>query len=60
MRDELVSTAAGEQFIYLADVLGTPQCPVFSVSNAGTGLSIEMLSEQTDTPVVNLVLVKVA
>jgi hypothetical protein len=33
---------------------------VFSVSNAGTGLTIEAISVQADTPVVNLVLVKVA
>lgn len=52
--------ASGEQFIALGELLGTPQCPVFSVGNAGTGLTIEMISAQADTPVVNLMLVKVA
>ena len=59
MRDELVRTAHGEQFIYLSEIFGRPQCPAFTVSNAGTGLVIEMLSEVADTPVVNLVLAKV-
>jgi len=59
MKDSLVLDQVGEQFIYLGEVLGTPQCPVFTVSNAGTGLNIECVSAQADTPVVNLVLVKV-
>jgi hypothetical protein len=49
---------AGFQFVYLSDISGKPQCPVFTVSNAGTGLSIEMISAQGDTPVVTLVLAK--
>ncbi len=58
-KDELTLMAAGEQFIYLGDVFQRPMCPVFSVSNAGTGLTMEMLSAQADTPVVNLVIAKV-
>jgi len=59
MRDELVQTAVGEQFIYLSEKLGKPCCPVFTVSNAGTGLQIQMIAAQAATPVVDLVVVKV-
>lgn len=59
-KDDLVSGAVGEQFIYLSEVMGRPMCPVFTVSNAGTGLNIEMVSAQADTPVVQLMLAKVA
>lgn len=58
-KDDLVNGAVGEQFIYLSEILGRPMCPVFTASNAGTGLVIEMISAQTDTPVVNLMLAKV-
>jgi len=59
MKDPLVMMEAGQQFIYLSEILGTPCCPVFDVSNAGTGLNIEMCSAIADTPVVNLMLAKV-
>lgn len=59
MKDQLQLTAQGEQFIYLGKVLGRPQCPVFTASNAGTGLTFEMCDVQADTPSVNLVLAKV-
>jgi hypothetical protein len=59
MRDELVTTAVGEQFIYLSEKTGKPQCPVFTVSNAGTGLGIQIIAAQAATPLVDLVLVKV-
>lgn len=59
MKDELVRTAIGEQFIYLSEKFGKPMCPVFTVSNAGTGLSIQMICAQAATPLVDLVLVKV-
>lgn len=59
MRDELVQVSHGEQFIALGDIFGTPQCPQFTVGNAGTGLNIEMISVQTDTPVVNIVVMRV-
>lgn len=59
MRDELVQTAVGEQFMYLSEVLGTPCCPVFTVGNAGTGLIIDMIAAQAATPVVDLVVMKV-
>jgi len=58
-KDALVMTQVGEQFIYLSEVLGHPCCPVFTVSNAGTGLTIEIISPAADTPVVNLMLAKV-
>lgn len=58
-KDDLVLTSDGEQFIYLSEIYGRPMCPVFSVSNAGTGLTMEMISAQADTPVVNLVICKV-
>lgn len=59
-KDDLILGAVGEQFIYLGDVMEKAMCPVFTVSNAGTGLNIEIISAQADTPVVNLVLAKVA
>ena len=34
-------------------------CPVFTVSNAGTGLGIQMIAAQAATPVVDVVVVKV-
>lgn len=58
-KDDLILGAVGEQFIYLGDVFGKPMCPVFTVGNAGTGLNIEIISAQADTPVVNLVIAKV-
>jgi len=58
-KDELVWLAHGEQFIYLSEKLGKPMCPVFTVSNAGTGLNIQMIAAQAATPVVDLHVVKV-
>lgn len=58
MKDSLVMTADGEQFLYLSDVFGTPQCPVFRVSNAGTGLTVEAIAAQACTPVINVVLMR--
>lgn len=49
----------GSQFIAMSEELKQPLCPVFSVTNAGTGLTMQVLSVQTDTPVVTLVLAKV-
>jgi len=59
MKDDLVLTATGEQFDYLSSVLGKPCNPVFSVTNAGTGLNFEMLSNVANTPVIDLFLSKV-
>lgn len=59
MRDELVQTAVGEQFIYLSEKFKKPMCPVFTVGNAGTGLSIDMIAAQAATPVVDVVVAKV-
>jgi hypothetical protein len=50
----------GYQFVYLSNKMKTPVCPVFSVSNAGTGLKIEAISITTDTPIVILNLAKVS
>jgi hypothetical protein len=47
------------QFVRISETLGKPCAPVFSVSNAGTGLSIEMIAAQAATPVVDLFLAKV-
>jgi len=49
----------GTQFIKMSHELNQPLCPVFSVTNAGTGLTMQVLSVQTDTPVITLVLAKV-
>jgi len=59
MRDALVQTAIGEQFIYLSELFKKPMCPVFTVGNAGTGLQIDMIAAQAATPVVDLWLAKV-
>ena len=56
-KEDLFLTQVGTQFIYLSEVLGVPCCPVFRVGNAGTGLTIWMLSAQGDTPTVTLDLV---
>jgi hypothetical protein len=56
-RDRLM-VEQGYQFVTLAELTGKPQCPVFHVTNAGTGLVIEMLDAQADTPVVTLNLVR--
>lgn len=58
-KDELL-TAQGYQFIIMSELTGKPCVPVFSVSNAGTGLNIQMVAPtNTDTPQVTLNLVKV-
>jgi len=58
-RDDLVQEAHGQQFIHLSEILGTPCCPVFTVGNAGTGLTIDMICAQAATPVVDVVVMKV-
>jgi hypothetical protein len=58
-RDDLVMTQAGEQFVYLSEKLKTACCPVFKVTNAGTGLSVEVIAAQACTPVINLVIARV-
>jgi len=58
-KDELLLTQHGYQFVKLSKELGVACCPVFSVGNTGTGLTIEMCSRVADTPVVVLVLAKV-
>jgi len=49
----------GWQFVTLSKELGFGCCPVFDVTNAGTGLTIEMIAAQAATPVVTLYLAKV-
>lgn len=49
----------GYQFVAMGEELGVPCCPVFSVTNAGTGLNIQALTIAADTPVVHLVIAKV-
>jgi len=58
-KDTLLVGESGYQFVHLSKILGKPQCPVFEVTNAGTGLVIECLSRVADTPVVSLLLAKV-
>jgi len=58
-KDTLLVGESGYQFVHLSKVLGRAQCPVFEVTNAGTGLVIECLSRVADTPVVSLLLAKV-
>lgn len=49
----------GAQFVYLSQILGTPCCPVFAVQGQGTGLVLQAISTNGDTPVVTLNLLKV-
>jgi hypothetical protein len=59
MKDYL-ATNPYYQFVALGELLNVPCCPVFSVSNAGTGLNIQSLSAAaTDTPVLTLNVAKV-
>jgi hypothetical protein len=60
MKDDLVVNSIGEQFDYMSKQLGVPCSPVFTVSNAGTGLNIEILDNVANTPTVDLFLSKVA
>jgi len=50
---------SGYQFIQIGEVTGVPSCPVFTVTNAGSGLQIEAIAAQACTPVVSLMLAKV-
>ena len=58
-KDDTLLAQQGYQFVDLSEELGQPCCPVFSASNAGTGLNIQMLTIAADTPVVQLYLAKV-
>ena len=59
LRDALVGPS-GYQFVVLSELTGKPCVPVFSVSNAGTGLNVKSLaSANTDTPVWTLNLARV-
>jgi len=59
MKDDLVLNSVGEQFDYLSAKFGRPMNPVFTVSNAGTGLNFEWLGNVANTPTVDLFLSKV-
>ena len=55
-----LQTSPGYQFVTLSELTGKPLVPVFTVSNAGTGLNIQSISgAATDTPNLSLNLVKV-
>lgn len=49
----------GCQFVKLSQYLGQPSCPVFTVQGQGTGLNLQFLSTNTDTPQFDLNLMKV-
>lgn len=58
---DIFQSNPGYQFVALAEVTDKAVIPVFTVSNAATGLNIESLAPAaTDTPVVSLNLAKVA
>jgi hypothetical protein len=58
---DYLQLSQGTQFIAMSELLNKPCIPVFSVSNAGTGLVIESLAgTATDTPTYTLMLAKVA
>lgn len=48
--------AQGFQFVAIGGMLGMPECPVFSVGPQGSGLTVEILDNNDDTPTVNVVL----
>jgi hypothetical protein len=58
-KKDLLVSQQGQQFAYLSEVSGQPCCPVFTASNAGTGLVIDMNAIAADTPLVVLTLAKV-
>lgn len=49
----------GYQFVKMSQVTNQPCCPVFTVTGQGTGLNIQAISCNTDTPIVNLNLAKI-
>lgn len=60
MNDPL-ATDPGYQFLCISQLLNKPYCPIFSVTNAASGLNIQSLAvAAVDTPVINLNLIKVA
>ena len=58
-KDDTILAQTGYQFVDLSEELGKPCCPVFTASNAGTGLNIQALTIAADTPVIHLNLAKV-
>jgi hypothetical protein len=57
---DLLMASPGYQFVHLSEITRKPCCPVFTVSNAGTGLNIQMIAPtNTDTPQITLNLAKV-
>jgi hypothetical protein len=58
---DYIQSSMGYQFVALSEMLNKPCIPLFSVSNAGTGLVIQSLAgTATDTPTYTLVLAKVS
>lgn len=57
---DYIQASMGYQFVALSEMLNKPCVPIFSVSNAGTGLIIQSLAgAATDTPTYTVVLAKV-
>jgi len=56
---DIVNQPHGSQFVYWSKMMGKPCCPVFNVTNAGTGLTVQMIAAQAATPVVTVVLMKI-
>lgn len=57
---DLLQTDPGYQFQILSEITGKPEIPVFTVSNAATGLNIQSWAPAaTDTPVITPYLAKI-
>lgn len=50
----------GYQFVYLSEKTRKPCCPVFEVTAAGSGLTIETTAITADTPIINPHIVRIA
>lgn len=57
--DRLYTDEIGSQFVYLSEVTKRAQCPRFTCTPNGSGLSLQMLSLNADTPQVDVFLNKV-
>lgn len=55
-----ITMSDGYQFVDISTMSGKPCCPTFNVTNAGTGLNMEILAAVvTDTPRISLHLAKI-
>ncbi len=57
---DLLDGYEGYQFVQLSNLLGTPVCPTFTVTAAGTGLSVDILTIVASTPRIEIYLAKIA